>query len=88
MKSLKDVNVSLGLMLENISPRLCERGMAHFSAPDKRPEVRVKMIREAGELEIPFTTGILIGIGKRAKKLLTVCLRFVTCTRNTVIFKK
>lgn len=64
MKSLKDVNVSLGLMLENISPRLCERGMAHFSAPDKRPEVRVKMIREAGELEIPFTTGILIGIGE------------------------
>lgn len=64
MKWLKDVNVSLGLMLENISPRLRERGMAHFSAPDKDPAVRVKMIREAGELEIPFTTGILIGIGE------------------------
>ena len=69
MKSLKDVNVSLGLMLENISPRLCERGMAHFSAPDKRPEVRVKMIREAGELEIPFTTGILIGIGETREEV-------------------
>jgi FO synthase len=64
MKLLKDVNVSLGLMLENISPRLRQRGMAHFSAPDKDPAVRVRMIREAGELEIPFTTGILIGIGE------------------------
>lgn len=64
MKWLKNVNVSLGLMLENISPRLRQRGMAHFSAPDKDPAVRVRMIREAGELEIPFTTGILIGIGE------------------------
>jgi FO synthase len=64
MKWLKEVNVSLGLMLENISPRLRQRGMAHFSAPDKDPAVRVRMLREAGELEIPFTTGILIGIGE------------------------
>lgn len=64
MKRLKDVNVSLGLMLENISPRLRQRGMAHFSAPDKDPAIRVRMIQEAGELEIPFTTGILIGIGE------------------------
>ncbi len=64
MKLLKDVNVSLGLMLENISPRLRQKGMAHFSAPDKDPAVRVRMLREAGELEIPFTTGILIGIGE------------------------
>ena len=64
MKWLKEVNVSLGLMLENISPRLRQRGMAHFSAPDKDPVVRVRMLREAGELEIPFTTGILIGIGE------------------------
>jgi 7,8-didemethyl-8-hydroxy-5-deazariboflavin synthase CofG subunit len=64
MKLLKNVNVSLGLMLENISPRLCQKGMPHFSAPDKHPAVRVRMLREAGELEIPFTTGILIGIGE------------------------
>jgi len=64
MKWLKEVNVSLGLMLENISPRLRQRGMAHFSAPDKDPAVRVRMLHEAGELEIPFTTGILIGIGE------------------------
>lgn len=68
MLRLRPVNVSLGLMLENISPRLCEKGMAHHKAPDKRPHVRVKMIREAGELKIPFTTGILIGIGETRRE--------------------
>ena len=64
MKLLKPVNASLGLMLETVSPRLSMRGMPHFSAPDKHPEVRLRMLREAGELSIPFTTGILIGIGE------------------------
>jgi len=76
MKWLKEVNVSLGLMLENVSPRLRQRGMAHFSAPDKDPVVRVRMLREAGALSIPFTTGILIGIGEtleeRVDSLLTI----------------
>src|SRR5438876_5639539 len=64
MKFLKPVNASLGLMLENVSARLSRRGMPHFSAPDKLPSVRLRMIREAGELSIAFTTGILIGIGE------------------------
>ena len=64
MKLLKPVNASLGLMLENISARLSQRGMPHFSAPDKLPSVRLRMIRDAGELSIAFTTGILIGIGE------------------------
>lgn len=64
MKLLKPVNASLGLMLENVSPRLSLRGMPHFSAPDKDPRVRIKMLIEAGELSIPFTTGILVGIGE------------------------
>jgi 7,8-didemethyl-8-hydroxy-5-deazariboflavin synthase CofG subunit len=64
MKLLKPVNASLGLMLENVSPRLSQKGMPHFSAPDKHPDVRLRMIREAGELSIAFTTGILIGIGE------------------------
>ncbi len=68
MSRLKAVNVSLGLMLENISARLCERGMPHFRAPDKRPESRMRMIKEAGELAIPFTTGILIGIGETRRE--------------------
>jgi FO synthase len=64
MKLLKPLNASLGLMLENVSLRFVQKGMAHFSAPDKHPDVRLRMIREAGELSIAFTTGILIGIGE------------------------
>jgi FO synthase len=51
-------------MLENVSKRFSQKGMPHFSAPDKHPDVRLRMIREAGELSIAFTTGILIGIGE------------------------
>jgi FO synthase len=61
---LKPANVSMGLMLENISPRLRRKGEAHFYAPDKDPALRLEMIRQAGELAIPFTTGILLGIGE------------------------
>jgi FO synthase len=64
MQRLKPVNVSLGLMLESVSPRLRQRGEAHFNAPDKEPALRLRMLREAGELQIPFTTGILLGIGE------------------------
>jgi FO synthase len=70
MAGLKPVNVSMGLMLENVSPRLRRRGEAHFHAPDKEPRVRLQMLREAGELQIPFTTGILLGIGEtRAERV-------------------
>jgi FO synthase len=68
MARLRPVNVSMGLMLENVSPRLCEKGMPHHRARDKRPEVRVAMTREAGELRIPFTSGILIGIGETRRE--------------------
>ena len=64
MQLLKPVNASLGLMRENVSPRMFTKGMPHFSAPDKHPDVRLRMMREAGELAIAFTTGILIGIGE------------------------
>jgi len=64
MARLRDVNVSLGLMLENVSPRLRGRGQVHQWAPDKEPALRLRMLREAGELRIPFTTGLLIGIGE------------------------
>jgi FO synthase len=68
MLRLKEVNVSLGLMLENASPRLCEPGMPHHRAPDKRPEKRLAMIEGAGRLQIPFTTGILVGIGETRRE--------------------
>ncbi len=62
LEGLKNVNASMGLMLENVSPRLSERGGPHELAPSKRPAVRIKTVELAGELKIPFTTGILIGI--------------------------
>jgi 7,8-didemethyl-8-hydroxy-5-deazariboflavin synthase CofG subunit len=64
MAELKPLNASMGLMLESISERLMSSGMPHEKSPSKDPKVRLKMIREAGELKIPFTTGILIGIGE------------------------
>jgi FO synthase len=76
MLRLKEVNVSLGLMLESVSARLCEPGMPHHRAPDKRPDKRLAMIEAAGRLRIPFTTGILVGIGEtrreRAESLLAI----------------
>jgi len=64
MQALRPWNASMGLMLESTSERLCARGGPHFHAPDKRPALRLRMHREAGELGIPFTTGILLGIGE------------------------
>ncbi|MBY0274828.1 7,8-didemethyl-8-hydroxy-5-deazariboflavin synthase CofG [Candidatus Binatia bacterium] len=61
---LRPLNVSLGLMLETVSPALRRKGHAHYYAPDKEPELRLNVLRDAGELRIPFTTGILIGIGE------------------------
>ncbi|MBX3519191.1 MAG: 5-amino-6-(D-ribitylamino)uracil--L-tyrosine 4-hydroxyphenyl transferase CofH [Xanthobacteraceae bacterium] len=60
----RDVSVSQGIMLESISQRLCERGGAHFGSPDKDPAVRLDMIAAAGRHKVPFTSGILIGIGE------------------------
>lgn len=74
MARLRPLNVSLGLMLENVSERLCERDMPHWRAPDKRPARRLKMTREAGELKIPFTSGLLIGIGETVAERLDTIL--------------
>ena len=64
MATLREFSVSMGIMLENVSPRLSQRGNCHFGSPDKDPALRLKMIRQAGELNIHFTSGILIGIGE------------------------
>jgi FO synthase len=64
MASLRAVSASQGLMLESVAARLCEKGGPHYRSPDKDPTVRLENIRVAGELAIPFTTGILIGIGE------------------------
>jgi len=57
-------NPSMGLMLENISPRLLKKGEAHYRCPDKVPKLRMKTMELAGELRIPWTSGILVGIGE------------------------
>ncbi len=76
MAMLRPLNVSMGLMLESVSPRLRASGGVHQWAPDKEPAVRMRMIAEAGELRIPFTTGILLGIGEtpaeRAQSLVAI----------------
>ena len=62
MEQLKQVNVSMGLMIEQITPKLLET--VHQNAPSKIPEFRLQQLAWAGELKIPFTTGILLGIGE------------------------
>jgi FO synthase len=64
LASLREVNVSMGIMLETLSERLLGAGLAHDRAPDKVPARRLRTIALAGKLSIPFTTGILIGIGE------------------------
>jgi FO synthase len=76
MARLKHVSASMGLMLETSSERLSEKGGPHFGSPDKVPAVRLRTIEDAGRLSIPFTTGILVGIGEtlreRAESLLAI----------------
>jgi len=62
--ALRTVSVSQGVMLESTSARLCEPGGVHYGSPDKQPAARLETLRLAGELKVPFTTGILIGIGE------------------------
>lgn len=65
MNRLKPVSPSMGMMLETTSRRLFEtRGEAHFGSPDKDPAVRLQVLEDAGRLSIPFTTGLLVGIGE------------------------
>jgi FO synthase len=61
---LKTVSPSMGIMLESASERLCEKGMPHYGSPDKTPAVRLQTLANAGIAAVPFTTGILIGIGE------------------------
>lgn len=64
MEQLRPVNASMGMMLESASPRLLAPGEAHYRCPDKVPKIRLAALENAGELRIPFTTGILLGIGE------------------------
>ena len=65
---LRRVSASMGIMLESASDRLCEKGMPHYGSPDKVPATRLETIRLAGEAAVPFTSGILIGIGETRRE--------------------
>jgi FO synthase len=69
-ESLRPVSASMGLMLETTSDRLSRRGGPHFGSPDKLPAPRLETLRLAGEARVPFTTGILIGIGETREERL------------------
>ncbi len=64
MEKLREYSVSMGIMLESSSERLCGKGGPHFGSPDKQPATRLQTMKNAGKLRIPITTGILIGIGE------------------------
>ena len=64
LERLRGVSASMGIMLESTSDRLCEKGMPHYGSPDKEPAVRLQTLEHAGRARVPFTTGILIGIGE------------------------
>lgn len=70
MSTLKDTNISLGTMLESSSERLMAKGMPHEMAPSKNPKVRLRTLQNAGELKIPTTTGLLVGIGESPEELI------------------
>jgi 7,8-didemethyl-8-hydroxy-5-deazariboflavin synthase len=70
MSFLKKSNVSLGMMLESSSQRLTKAGMPHHDAPSKNPKVRLRTLEDAGQLKIPFTTGLLLGIGETTEEVI------------------
>jgi FO synthase len=75
LSSLRRVSASQGLMLETAAERLSAKGGPHFGSPDKDPAIRLQVIRAAGETAIPFTTGLLIGIGETRRERLTAMLK-------------
>ncbi len=74
LESLRPVSASMGIMLETTADRLGEKGGPHWASPDKVPARRLETIRLAGELAIPFTSGILIGIGETREERIDALL--------------
>jgi FO synthase len=74
LATLRKVSISQGMMLESASARLTRRGGPHFGSPDKDPTARLASIRRAGEQRVPFTTGILIGIGETRRERIAALL--------------
>lgn len=68
LERLRGVSPSMGIMLESTAERLTQKGMPHYGSPDKDPTVRLQTLADAGRARIPFTTGILIGIGETRRE--------------------
>ena len=79
---LKGFSASMGLMLESVSERLCAPGGAHEFAPSKRPRARLKTLETAGELGVPFTTGVLVGIGDTREERVEAMLAIADLQRR------
>ncbi len=75
LAALRPVSASMGIMLESAAERLCEKGGPHYGSPDKNPAIRLATIEAAGKLQIPFTSGILIGIGETRSERIESLLR-------------
>ena len=82
IKKLKPVTASMGMMLETTSKRLTRKGQPHYACPDKVPIQRIRTLERAGTMKVPFTTGLLIGIGE------TLSERIEALKTINVIYKK
>ena len=82
IEKLRPVSVSMGLMLESASERLAGRGGPHWGSPDKRPSVRLATLEAAGEAAVPFTTGLLIGIGETRRERIEALLAIRSLQRR------
>ncbi len=79
---LRRVSPSMGIMLESASWRLCDKGMPHHGSPDKQPAARLATMRLAGEARVPFTSGILIGIGETRQERIEALLALRALSRE------
>jgi FO synthase len=83
MGALRPTNPSMGMMLENISPRLLDPGMPHQGSHSKHPSQRVATIEAAGRMKVPFTTGILVGIGEHPEEIVDSLFALQELARTT-----
>jgi FO synthase len=88
LRRLRPVSVSQGIMLETVAERLAERGGPHFGSPDKAPHKRLETIEAAGRAGVPFTTGVLIGIGETRAERIETLLAIRLPTRATGISRR
>jgi FO synthase len=82
MAMLRPVSASMGLMLESTAERLAEKGGPHYGSPDKVPALRLETLAEAGRQKIPFTTGLLIGIGETREERIESLLAIADLQRR------